>query len=380
MDNRSGRQPEFFFDIQSGELLIGQLAVEVAIEAGSNPMDIQSFPELLTQKERVIGPKHFSPMPYENWDSSDDVVVAEWLHNVVSQDDLGKTLSEEVITRAGYLSLVPRLNYFKSRDGGLVGIYKKAGLEGVRTRSLCDSWTTSNFVVYVNDLAKTLGRKPAYNDLLQAGRMAGNPSPQQINRHFKEGGLAKLFELAGYPNIKAWTESDYIAWGVKFMFANDGKVPTSRAMATLSATHRGPHYSSIYDNVGSMIEYQERVQEEYEIELKYGLFEKEEKLRLIEKETEDGSYPDSLAQKYQTEDEIIATHARYRLLKYLVPALEEKYLRQNAIIQRPNLFVLAIQRANTALTAGQIETSASILGIFDDIWPMNEHLRYLRVS
>lgn len=373
-------KPEIYFNTLDGTLLIGQAALEMELECGSHPTDILPLATLLLQKERVIGPKEFKPVPYIGWDQSLDLDIIRWLHGVVSEHDPTKSVSEEVMTRAGYMGLIPRIHYFKSKPKSLVGVYVEAGLEGVRTRNLIDDWTIKDFVSHIQVLAAQLKHKPGYDDLVEASRVsASNPHPTQIIRKFKAG-LSQLFELAGYPDVKSWSEDDYIDWGVKFMFANNGKIPTSRDMATLSSRYRGPHYSSVYDNVGPLSDYQKRVQEEYEIERDYRLGIVERTIEHIQKEIEEDAYPISLFERDESDKEKIAIHARYRLLQYLVPGLEEKYIRQNAIIKRQDWFVRAVQRANPALTVGQIETAASMLNVFDDIWPMDDYMEYLKVS
>lgn len=369
----------YFFNTMNGSLLVGQTAVEAELESGSNPADIVSLAELLTQNDRMVGPKDFEPMPRDAWDRTLDVAAIRWLHGVVSQNNSGQCISEEVITRAGYMGLVPRVHYFRSKPGGLAGLYAEAGLKGTRNRNLISAWTTRDFISYIDGLTKDLRHKPGYDDLVNASQAsAKNPSPEQIVRKFGAS-LPQLFELAGYPDIKSWTEEDYIDWGVRFMFANDGKLPTSRSMAILSSRHRGPHYKSIYDNIGSLVHYQKLVQEKYELEMNYREQVAKERIEQIELEIEDGTYPRALFEQGETSKAKIAIYARYRLLQYLLPSLEEKYKKQNAKIQRPDWFVGAIQRANPALSAGQIETTASTLGLFDDIWPMDDYMDYLKV-
>jgi hypothetical protein len=372
-------KPEIFFDITEGKLLVGSAAVESAVESGVHAADIRELAPLLTQEERVIGPDVFPSIQWQDWDKTNDVIAAKWLHNVISNYNPRKALSEEVVTRAGYMGLVPRIHYFKSRPGKLSGLYREADLKGTRTRNLFDSWSTGDYVAYIHRLANELGDKPSFDDLRAAGLTAGNPQTDQINRHFNEGGLGALFELAGYPNVKAWSKQDYVDWGVRFTLANDGQLPDARSMALLSSRCRGPHYSSIYDNIGSLSDYRVTVSEEFKAEIERRAARQESQLYEIKSDIDAGNYPEFLYQEAKNETEAVRTHARYRLIEYLLPDIQENSLLYFARIRRPERLIAFIKNADPYLSTAEIEVAASTLDIFDDIWPLDDYMKFLKV-
>ena len=390
-------QAEFYFNVQGGTLLVGQLAVMADIAAGAHPADIRSLPELLAGPERIVGPKVFEPIPYikpdtveegaaekttniKKWDGSEDVITAKWLHGVVKQYSPEKVLSEEVIIRAGYLNLLPRIKYFKSRDGGLVGLYRDAKLENTRTRSLFDHWTTEDYVNYIRKLAQKKGDKPSGNDIEAASRQVGNPSVNQICGRF--GRLGTLLELAGYVHVLGWSRDDFIDWGVRFMEANDGKLPNSRTMAILSVRHLGPSFKSIYerDDFESMYDFQTECIFAYERKMQYKKQLRETQLEEIYALLPNDKILNALAAGATNEQDLIRLFAKYKLVREYESYTPKKEIIRTCRAKSSKGLVSLIMRSTEDVTAADIETQAEILGLHDTIWPMSGYLQNLNVA
>ncbi len=378
MSSQEASKPEFYFDMGEGRLVVGQIAIEACIEAGADPLDLVPLDALLTAKARLVSAKDFPTMPYDEWEATMDIPFAQWLHNLTMVSENQRPISEEIVTRTGYLGLSPRLNYFKSRERGFSGLYADAKIEGVRTRDLFKTWTKDDFVKYVNKLARKKGDKPTYEDLLAAATKVGNPHPAIISRRF--GNVLTLFELAGYPDIKSWSREDFIDWGVRFMEANDGRVPTAPSMAQLSKKHRGPHYSTIYDSdeFSSLLDYQTEVMKAFEAKIQSEILLRDKLLEELRDAIDDPSLT-NLLMDAQSEDEALAIFARYKVASL---AVDDRRSRELTFCRNsnPNRFVSNLLRINSGLSAAKIEILASRQGVFDFIWPMDNYKQELCVA
>jgi|SRR5665213_3468201 len=371
---------QLYFDTFGGELIVGADSYEAAIEGGAHPMDIRPLGELLTQKEWNIGPNDYQPILSSKWDRSLDVPAVTWVQNVVSRYQPGAVVTGDVLLRVGKLGILPRAEHFKRHPGGLAKIYEEAELSGVTNRGVFDAWTRADLLGYINRSAKELEKRPTWRDLEGRARdNASNPGPAVICRLLKCS-YGEILELAGYPNIRSWDLEDYINWGVRFMIANNGEEPSTEPLNLLSAIYRGPHAKTIQNKFGTVTKFRELVRERFEVETKFQESVRKAKLQQIEHEIDRNEFPTVLVEHANTAEDVIAIRARYRILKCLLPDVEESYILEKAVIRQQHWFVRAIQHADPHITAGYIETTAVKLGLFEDIWPMDDYMSALKVA
>lgn len=366
------------------KLIIGSAALEHALESGVDPRDIAGpLSTLLTAPERPVQPTFTEPLPAAGWDSEEDVTTAIWLDDVCRSDaDNHGPLHEEAIVRAGYLGIVPRITYFKNRPGRLVGLYAEAQLKGVRTRSLFDSWAASDFVGYLHDLAKELGRRPKIDDIKERAEIAGNPSLRQIGIRFGRPGI--LFEMAGWPEVRRMETDDFIDWGVMFMEANDGTVPTSLHLKYLSKSHRGlgPGPTAIYDHDGftSLLDFQTRAIDRYsQIQQEQNDQAKLLKETLAVQLANGDSMVASVLNGVNDDAELLKRYSRHLLIQQVGLALEPAQLRDMCKITQNQYFVDKLMQAGSQ-TLAQLETAALALGIYEYIWPTDHSKSPLRIE
>ncbi len=374
----TSHQTQSYFDLATGQLLIGEEAYAAHIEAGNHPGDIEKFGRILVSGTRMINAYDLPNIDHSNWPDSDTPVWIKHLHETIQREDPKRVVTKEVILRAGFMGLIPRIRYFRDLPGELSAVYNDAEVFDARQRDNFKHWTTREFVDYVQRLVVRFHGKPSYEQLKLACSEPGNPNLRQI-RYRIEGGVSTLYEMAGFPNIRTWGYDQYIEWGVKFMFANEGRLPTLPALRHLHAQSLGPDVSTIYKNVAPFSKYKQLVQEDYDLEVEWRNAEREHKLMLIDNALSDGILSLSLYEIAQSEDELISIWAKYLVIERLLPNLEAQYKCQNSIIQRSDWFIRAIQRVNPEISAGRIEQTASLLGVFDDIWPLDDYMDYLKV-
>ena len=167
------------------------------------------------------------------------------------------------------------------------------------------------------------------------------------------------------------------------MLANDGLVPGSRKIHYFSTKGLGPSSRVIMDKFAKLRNYQGLVIEAYQEELSERIDTIEEKKREIENALSAGELPEEIFQGIESDDERILRYARYILADYLFPdsfsitklsisAMSNRAVQEAGIVR-------SIRKANDAITAGDIESAALFLGVFDILWPMDEYFERLRI-
>lgn len=381
-----------YFDLSTGQLIVGQAALETHFNSGGNPLDTIPLRQLLQREDSNIRSDSYTHLDVNDWNNRDYLSYGHWLRSLLAVPDKKRTvLSEEVFTKSYFLGLGPGAHRVKSpqRFGSLTKFYYALGELPARESGRYDDWTKSNYADYVEKI---------FLELLRKRDADGNTRPfslaDEINRRSKSGEgpsvwrmsedagrIMHLLSLKGYADVRRWEERDYIDWGVRFMFANEGRVPNTTTMDFLAKTRRGPTSKSVYMRAGRSIpKYQQTVEEEYESELIRRDTERESKLEDIHEAFEDESLPVELFSGCRSEDQLISSIAKYRTFLKFFPELRDGHRLQEVIFFQPNNFVQAIRSINSAITGGDIEEAALMLGVFDDIWPFDDYLKHLKVA
>lgn len=372
------------YDINEGKLLIGASAIDDAIEAGYDSTDMYELADLLDQPKIMVGPDFTDPMEYSDWDSADDIPVVKWLHGLIRDAREGRkaAISHAALTRAGYLGITPRITYFSNRPGGVQGMYAEAELRDVKMRGYFDTWANQDFVDYVQELGRELGRKPQHNDFVEHARIAGNPSDYHMEQRF--GKPSTLLELAGWVNVKEWSTNDFIDWGVHFMFVNNGLLPTSRHLRYVSAYSRGigPGTDAIYDEEGftSIMDFQTKVADEYS---RQSLFQQQvEKLLLEQSQLDADSDPlvRGLVDSSEGSEELLQMYAKFVLVSALLPELGPSEQKSLCRMKKPIHFAERVLRLDPRIKLADVETMAASLGVTHIVWAQDHTKDPLRVA
>jgi hypothetical protein len=375
------QSPAFYFDTASGTILVGEVAMRDHIESGHHPQDVRELGDLLRDTGIDIGPNDYpTKLEIESWQRSDYLDYGHWLVKLTRHDEAVHTLNRDTLVRAGYLGIGPRVARFTSRlrFGSLSQYYQELGIDRTHKVGLYDEWTQHDFIEYATDLVAEIGRKPN-NKILWERHRAGlsGPSPYLIYQRF--GSLGTWLEFAGFPNIHAWEETDYIEWGVKFMLANDGRLPTARGLNKLSSLKRGPSSRVVLNHFDKLSFYQKLTAEAYEIELDRRESLREYKLQSLQDSLETGDLPAELFADATSECDLITRSAKYQVATQLLPHTEQSVLSRLAGLETAQ-YLRALCRRDETLTVGDIESTALMLDVFDDIWVMDDYMKTLRVS
>ena len=382
MANNEANLPsaEYYVDISSEQLLLGKLAVDAHIEAGGNLAYIKNVSSLLDAK--YIGETRTLSDEIASWDNQEIIAYGKWLLGMLSspEDSKQKTLNEGVLRSAWSMGLGPGPWTIRHRFGSVSQFYAEIGAKNTHRAGIFDDWTLEDYVQYVKGVGKATGSRPTLSQLKKRSiKDPFNPDPVGIYKRFKEiGGIRKLQELAGYPVIDFWNDEDFIDWGVKFMKANDGLSPSARMIAFLSRKKRGPSTYPIQQRFGGVKKYKDLVTEAFIVDKAEKRFSQENKLESISRDLENGSLPTELFKDVEDGQEKIVRAAKYRIAHHLLgPPFADSMM---TISSGKIPFVNGIRKANPTVSAGDIESTALFMDAFDDIWPMDEYLRALRLG
>jgi hypothetical protein len=416
---------QHFFDLSNGEVLQGKIDLGNYIDMGADASNIVNLGHLL---RNGIPPE--SEVPYDRLDVSewsDDKFrqFGRWLSKVVQPpNNLSHNhLNGNVLKNAKAIGMGPSRRDIRKIFVTLSLFYQEIGESDAHHVGLFKDWDLEDFVRHVKSVGGP--KRPTTSDLKAVSdRNPKHPKPDYMRTRFKQiGGLRTLFELAGYPVVDLWEKEDYIDWGVKFMEANKGIVPSSRMADYLSTKKKGPSGSSIRNYFDYIRVYQDEVKSTYQEAQLENEEVKAQKLALLvsdlrhgdvptdifKQETEVMSTEDPYAEQLKTENLAISKTTiaradaedivsnicsqigtqevirRYAMLKVLYETLPYVSLstKVNLVIRSSQdtggKFIAQI-RHRYDVNPGIIENAALTLDFFDDIWPMRQHLDSLKLD
>lgn len=364
-----------------GKFLIGNIDDDQLVESGVNPLDVLDLAELILNKATSNQLNDLEPLDCNEWVKEDYRAYGRWLRNLIYEyDSTFDTPTDSIYQRAFELGVGPEPRRINRRFGPLWKFHDELEFPGNYSRGKYDDWTTRDFVEYGKSVIVGLGgRKPVEADFQRWFKKRRGPSPALLRDRI--GGIGRLQELLGFPYIADWTEDDYIEYGIKVVLANKNKNITRDIFDALSKLKRGPSTRTIVNHFGMLSKYKEVILREAEVadDLDYI----ETKRKIIERNIllEKGVLPMELLEDIDTEDKktFLRHTATYILVDKLfgdeISAAEKIHL---CGVQPKNL-LKSIRAKKPALTPGYIESRAAMLGLVDEIWPIDDYLVNLKV-
>ncbi|GAC1483783.1 MAG: hypothetical protein NVS1B7_8450 [Candidatus Saccharimonadales bacterium] len=382
--------PGVYMDITSRQLLVGQDAYETHIACGGYPQDIVELSTILRSYRQEPLPTYSSDrLPVNDWQREDYISYGRWLHTLVSVPESPKTgLTQRIFQYAGKLGVGPLVERIQSpaRFGNLMNYYQELGVEPQHAVGKYKTWNRADYADYVASVHDSLLQKRATSDQKQLSlsqeiaRLAAlGKGPDLWDFQHKKWSLRYLLELSGYVNNRSWTEEEYIGWGVKFMLANDGKIPQKPDFEKLSPQRRAPSLRIIFTKFDRLKKYQALTTEAYIDACEERELRQFDRQAEIERLLEDGSLPLKLTELADTPQKLFVVSARYQLINKLMPRLSTSHKLTISTYTHMDSVIHAIQQLDPIITAGEVEETAVRLGVFDDLWPLDEYLTTLRV-
>lgn len=382
-----GKQAEsrYYFDTYCGYLIAGEEELQAHIDDGGNQNTIYDLGELVCDTTIDLGEKVADGQPAPEWRDREYLLkFGRWINAMIKDYDDDASLNESVLKRAHHIGIGPSVYSFIHRRAfcSLGKFYKELGFNDTRRVKVFDDWSMEDFVKHIKNVGGKIGRRPSEKDIDKLFRKSTKyPSCDHITARF--GKFRTAVELAGYVVIHDWETEDYIAWGVKFMLANNGRRLTQHIEEILSPKKLGPSASQLGIKFGSLKKYHDIVQQAYEDDLQRREKDRSEKLFEINSRLREGSLPNELFVGADTEDEVLLRYSKFIVADFL---LGENYKNTKLSIStegnptvRERGFVKSLIYANNSITAGDIENAALFNHVFDYIWPMDEYMETLRI-
>ncbi len=369
----SSERSNIYIDVSSGQVVLGGPATDNHIESGGHPADLQSLSDFLTgNSANVIS----EPLNVEDWSNEDYLTYGRWLNNLIRSGHESPPRLNQKVLRKGYaLGIGPSIHRISAmrRFGSTSKYYAELGASNTHRIGNFKNTSSKELVAYLRDVGSGLGRPPNVRDINR--RAHNNPSRPTSSIYYDRfglGGWNKARELAGFVVIDNWDDDDYYNWGVKFMKANEGLIPTARHIRILSGKKFGPSDRGVMIRFKSLKDYQRVVWSRFE-EMKLAQEQRDESLReeiAVKISTEE--IPSELFEDVGTEQELFARYAKYNVVDALLPDLDgQRKINVASEAYEDVSYAGSIRKINDAITVGDIESTASYLGLFDYIWDID---------
>ncbi|HVX48093.1 MAG TPA: hypothetical protein VHA05_01920 [Candidatus Saccharimonadales bacterium] len=399
IDYSDTRKP--YFDLSNGEVLVGREDRERYLDEGADPSDVVALGALLRESPEMIAALNLETIDTSGWSRDRFVQFGRWINRVVdppSQPGQKRLTRNPVLQNAYKLGLGPSAFAVRKTFDSYGKFYVAIRAKDTHNVGVFKDWELDDFVQHVKRVGGS--KRPTKEDLKRLSDMnPANPDPEYMHQRFHDiGGFRAILELAGYPVIDLWDRDDYIDWGVRFMQANNGVVPTSRMANYLSAKKLGPAARTISDNFTKLSIFQNEVCDEWRRVEEEKRKDMEDKLDAIRAGLASGSLPmDLFLDQTQADrtygplsieecleqlpaDETIGRYGRYIVISALIPGMSEETKIEIASGQHERGFVNAIRKNHSDISSDQIEYEALMLDVFDYIWPMDKHMQELKLD
>lgn len=216
----------FYYDLNTSRILVGQAAYDHQIESGSHPADLIELGEFLAGELPVEDPvARQSP---NAWTKSDCLVAGRWLLSILPEPDRPKVkkLNERILRKAGQIGIMPGYRQISAprRFGSFANFYKQLG--EIETHRTFTDLSDEAVSAYVGSLFDEFGRLPTVKEV----KAKAKADPTLVNYetiYHRFGGLRPAAEAAGKRLPQSWSNKKLVNWGVAFKIAN-GRTPTEK--------------------------------------------------------------------------------------------------------------------------------------------------------
>lgn len=352
------------FDPLEGVLLIGQPAIDTHLEAGGEAVP---FAEVLDAKAFPYATRHYTPIE-RKCSPEQAIIYGTWALSVVQENNPGKALTTSHLRRVGSLGLGVSLRRIETLFEGSINNFQQAiGSPSVRLRRLTESWTTHDCINHARAVLKYVTkregqpRKLTATDFDQFRKDGKGPASATL---FGRMRLGHINGALGYPNVREWDRDDYIEWGTRFFKMNPDLCNIQAGLMVLSRLSRGPGPRAVERYVGSLDTFRRQSFRELRRQKEV----RAERLKYCEKLIADGHLDEDL--RDAPEDRLLFESAKYLVHSHFVDKIQRKHRDLPLTLSDPDSFIRLIAKYGAPnITIGDVESAASILDVYDDLWP-----------
>lgn len=372
--------PPLYFDTCSGEV---RDAPEIAPHERLNSEQFLHLGRLIVSPDFPFERGDYPLVPQSSWDIDKVLELGKLFVHELAELEPPASLTNPVINNLYVLGLMPHRLYFSASAGRFDGIsdFRKQidahdKLPMIREpnrneeyQALSISEITDLILSRYNDLVE-LPDEAVYDGpitttiITQLNRMFLAPSTKFIIKQF--GGLRKLNEHLGFPDIYSWDDYDFIEYGANVLRHNGVDALTAANIGKLSVRKLGPQYRTIHVRFG-WSRFKDLANEEYQNQLS---IEHNHEVAVT------NYYANNVG--YDGDDVSFSEKAQHRALWLLVGHYKpQRKIELPTRLKKRTIekTIKAIQEQNELLTLGDIEATAVTLNIFDDLWPTTPTVR-----
>ncbi|MCA9344926.1 hypothetical protein KC946_03755 [Candidatus Saccharibacteria bacterium] len=314
---------------------------------------------------------------YSDYSDDDFIELYRPLVDILELDpSIDRPPLREHIDRASKLGITPSVGPIYDRMS-LSAVH--TGL-GFKAKLRFSDWSQNELIEAGKSLAKKIGTRPTRDVITYAGRgeyrgIDDFPTVDVIKSRF--GKISVFHELIGYPSCKGWGREDYLDWSYAFYKQNPGSQLSASLIGDFSMAGRGPSKQPILKKFGSIQAFKDISIENYRTKEEDDNNAKNSRLddvyRLTSYDADLNELFNTLTKKEPeiTRDRLLQVAAQYSLGKRLATTATVADLINGSQLHTPDGFAgWCISHSNGLLTVAGVETHASALGVFDDLWPM----------
>jgi hypothetical protein len=298
------------------------------------------------------------------------------LKSVEHYDTPNKLISRNVLRRARVLGLSPGYPITrKAFDGSISELYKQAGISTAYAHSAkrFTSWTEDDHMRHLQNLTTELGHFPTEEDIREKARQnPNNPGYTAVIKALGHLGSYNEIKLQNGTFVsKLYDNNALVGWGVDFMLANDGILPTSRHLNFFSSTKKaGPSTRVVNGRFGNIPHYQDKVMLSYQKRLLEIQEQRAEKMNYMNEVVSTNSEYANLLTHITSEDEAVQIFAKYQILSSVFPEWPPS-TREVIAIDGINSkdFLQSISLIHPDADIEEIKEIAKKLGYYDYVWP-----------
>lgn len=330
--------------------------------------------DLLTTPDFPFSYEDFERPTRHEWDMDHVKAIGAAIVGELAALDQPASLTKRRLRRLHILGILPSYSDLESPELGGYMAFKEAVDPDPRRETRLSSRNEEYADLTLSELADVILNR--YNALVEGpdGRPFGGPittamvrqlngldmapSPQYIQTRFGSKPIAKLNETLGFPDVLSWDKHDYITYGASVLRHNGPGSLTQPNIFMLAKQHYGPHVQAICTRF-SWTEFQELSRDELDRQLAT------EQAHRVNVETYYETAGSDLS------DIPFEEKAQYRALSILLKYYDVKLqLPKRMKGQQTNSTVMrAIHHVRSAISLGEIESTAVMLDLANDLWP-----------
>ncbi len=333
----------------------------------------QSLAQLILD-ETIELPTHSrkNKVKYQNLSDDDFIALYQPLVDVLQLDPSKDPPPHRIhIARASKLGLTPSDHpIYERMDMSTV----HTGL-GFRAKFRFKHWALADYTKSGQLLARYVGGRPTREDITRAGQghyKRLNPFPTVDNLKSRFGKISVFHEIIGYPSCKGWDTDDYLDWSYAFYMQNPGRELTARTIDGLSASGRGPSKQPIIKYFGSIANFKNISIDEFTMRQKLDNEARDERLFNVQQAAQtDPVLEELLDEAAGDQRRALQIAGQFVVASQFYPRNQVNTMRRAVLVDSGEQFIRrCIYGSPEKPSAAQVETTASALGVFDDIWPM----------